>query len=359
MSENKIQTLVISPYSREQRFENGLISFATAKKDDGVGLVKILRWWHSTPDNDKQFCDYLLYPLLPMRFHSRLPLAYLQPMGEEVRSTRQTDAIIIDSDPFIVASFKSIIRQTRPRKVVYRVSDPIYLRTSNQALIRAELKLFAASDEIWCPNDIIKNELEGRYGSKAVTIRNPIKQIGQEEIQREAPGVSQRAHEIKSSYKRIGIFFGKIDIDFNYLAELALANPDYAFVIFGNYKCDICPSNVYFEGFQSLARILAFMRHSAFFFDLASSDFGVVEYVGITAKVLSAVETGLPYLISTRREELLSVGAILLPPSAREARLDNLLSDSSPLNVDLPDFEEERFLRKCDEQIRKLFTRAE
>jgi hypothetical protein len=358
MENDKLRTLVLSPYSRAHHLENGLITFATAKNNEGVGLAKIVRWWRPTTDHDKKTFDYALYPLFPMRIHAQFPLTILHPTQGTATTNRKNDVIIIDSDPFIVAAFKTIIRKTQPKKTIYRVSDPLYLKTSNPLLIQAERGLFSAADEIWCPNAIIQSQLEKQYGNKAITLRNPIKRVEKLEIEEEEPWANQKAYELKRSYRQIGVFFGKIDVDFNYLSDLALVNPEYAFVVFGDYNCDACPRNVYFEGFQSFARILAFMRHGAFFFDLARSDFGVVEYAGITAKVLSAVETGLPYLISTRREELLSIGAILLPACAQEADLDILLKESRPLDIDLAEFGEERFLSRCQDRIRNLLISA-
>ncbi|WP_157771552.1 hypothetical protein [Thioclava nitratireducens] len=349
-----MRTIVFSPYSRAQHLENGLATFANAKKNEGVELAKIFRWWRLTPDEDENSFDYALFPLFPMRIHSRFPLTVLRATRTLPAEDQKNYTIIIDSDPFIVASYKSIVKKTRPKKIIYRASDPLYLKTSNKHLIRAEQRLLLAADEIWCPNVIIQAEFEERYGDKSVTLRNPMKRLEQNLIRDEQPWANRKASQFNRSYEGIGVFFGKINLDLSYLCKLASANKKYAFVVFGNYRCASCPNNVFFEGYQNLARVLAFMKNSNFFFDLAHDDFGIMEFAGITAKVLSAVEAELPYLISTKREELIQMGAVLLPTSAEKADLDLILKRSKPLNIDLTEFEEGKFIARCCDRIHKL-----
>jgi hypothetical protein len=348
-----ISALVCSPYTRSDILENGLITFASKAKDINVELASVYKWWKMGRLDRRDF-DYGLYPPFPMAFHKHFPALAFRASTKKLYKRDQLDVLILDSDPFIVTAFQSILYKTKPRAIIYRVSDPLYLRTSDPDLIAKEHSLLKISDEVWCPNDAVSDEISNKYGEKVVSIRNPRKQVNREEIDDEHGWVDQKFKTLMPDYKRMGIYFGKIAIDYIFLEKIAQENSDCAFAIFGEYRNENMPKNVFFLGFQPLKRIYGFMRRSDFFFDFAYSPQGTVEKIGITAKVLAAAEFQLPYLTSTRRDELLEAGAINLNIGGGGCGINNLLNGNPILKIDLEKFREDEFISQCSSRIQKI-----
>lgn len=193
----------------------------------------------------------------------------------KVKFLKEVDVLIMDSSPWTIIYHKDIIKYFKPKKVIYRQSDPIGEISGSSLLENAEKLLISSSDKVLYVNAMLKDRF-GVGSSSSFVIRNP------EKINL-APN-----KDSKKEFK--AIYYGKLQIDYLYIKNLALLNPKLKIEIFGNYKNkDNFPSNVIFMGYQSLEKIHNSLK-GAMFFLLPYEDINpVVKYLGVSSKVIEAI----------------------------------------------------------------------
>jgi hypothetical protein len=208
----------------------------------------------------------------------------------KVKIPKEIDILVMDSSPWTIVYHKAIINYIKPNKVIYRQSDPIGEISGYSLLESAESQLIKSCDKVFYVNRMLKNRF-GVGASSSFVIRNP------EKINL-IPN-----KDSKKEFK--AIYYGKLQIDYLFIKNLALLNPKLKIEIYGNYKSNNnFPSNVFFMGYQSLEQIHKSLE-GAMFFLLPYDDINpVVKYLGVSSKVINAIINCCIILSNKSREAL-------------------------------------------------------
>ena len=245
-------------YNESASNENGFMQFYSFHKEKDKSIL-----YYS-------FKDLFFY--VPFRLIKIFKVKFLIP---KVKFNCIIDTLIIDSSPWTVIYYKAIIKLFNPKTIIYRQSDPIGEISGSEQLLKAEKSLISISNSVFFVNNLLKKEYKNisRHG---IVIRNPQK----------TTSFSKRNKE--KEFK--AIYYGKLQIDYEYINELAKLNPNLKIEIFGNYfQSKETPSNLIFKGFQPLEHIYKSLANSMFFLLPYSDENPVVKYLGVSSKIVDAI----------------------------------------------------------------------
>jgi hypothetical protein len=197
------------------------------------------------------------------------------------------DTLVFDSDPYSILVHRTIIKKLRPRRIIYRQSDPMFIVASNSLVAKAEKELMEKSDYVAVVNNwIFERVVDLNLAKRVVELPNPIK-LNKIEISGrfEIPG-----------FESYLVYYGKYDIDYNLINKIAALNPTCCFVIFGDYEADrLSGKNIIFKGFKSLDCIMGWLENSSGLF-IPYLNKGHSEMLGVTSKILMAQKLSKPVI---------------------------------------------------------------
>jgi len=210
---------------------------------------------------------------------------------------RNIDTIVFDSDPYSILIHQTIIRIIRPKKIIYRQSDPMFILSSSSLVVKAEKELMKKSDHIAVVNRWIYDKVvDLNINNKVVELPNPMKlsEIGNLE-----------RFNIRGFDSHF-VYYGKYYINYKLINDVAACNPEHAFIIFGAYESDkLYENNIFFKGFQNLDCILGWLNSSKGLF-IPYLDKGHSDMLGVTSKILVAQKLCKPVIATAVNSQLLS-----------------------------------------------------
>ncbi|QAV33757.1 hypothetical protein SAMN04488510_11034 [Fervidobacterium changbaicum] len=239
-----------------------------------------------------------LLNLLPWKISrfifSKKFLCFAPTLDQVVRVAKQKvyDLVVLESVP--AALYGPVIKENTRTPLIYRASDPLiaWFSTYFSDTDKMEKDLFQVSDEVWVPNEICYRYYieHGFPKNKMVIIKNPLLTVSQLENIENNTKLSNEGNELRRSilqgkYRKIGLYFGAVEIDYRLIDIIAKKVKDVVFVIIGPYrkKMDMA-HNVVFLGPLDNTKIDQFVQ---------ISDFGFLPYKKVgDMDVLRTAPTG-------------------------------------------------------------------
>lgn len=352
----KKNTIVfISGYDNSDKYINGFIQMFNLFKNDNYYNSILLKvdtlWKKSDRINIRNKSIKIFFPFSKYDMNSFLKkwFIYIPTFQESI------DIMIFDSDPYSLLIHKEIINFYKPKKVIYRQSDPMILIDRKGLIAQYELELMRASNQVWVANKVIKGKMDKYNLLNVYVLENPIKLPSSIELKfdNNMPLI-EKVMKIKKEFTNIGIFYGKYSIDYDLIAKIANNFQDTAFLIIGNYSCAYeLPNNVYLMSYQPIDEIVMAIKLSDFFF-IPNTIVSHKDIFYMTSKILMAARLNKPIIaqgISAALVDLdINVGN---GPDYFIDKICQLKNLSAP-NIDLELYSEDSFLDTALTYINKL-----
>ncbi|MDN3679482.1 hypothetical protein QWZ04_03965 [Vibrio tapetis subsp. quintayensis] len=335
----------ISPYDEKDANANGFMQYYSKFKSDDSYVVKFIsvnKFWKSKAIEKNNI--NLIVPLGLSYFKLFENLSVL-PKGITC------DYLIVDSDPYLLCLMEKLLSTISYSFLIYRQSDPISLISDEPRVFKGENLLLSRSDQVWTPNHLLMEGNLKEKNSKYKVLYNPIKIT---HISNEAYGELDRIKRLTDKYRLVGVYYGKLELDFDLIRDVAVKSPDTLFLIFGDYIINKTPSNVILLGYTDLPNIYSVLEISDFMY-IPYKKIGVInDLLYVTAKVLAAVKFDKPIIAANVAKECKEIGVSVVENSIEFC---NLLKEpfklSSPY-IDLDDYSEVTLFDKSKKYLGEI-----
>lgn len=345
--------LFISGYDNSDKYVNGFIqlyNLLSESREYNTFLIKVDRVWKSLNLNYQNINIFL--PFTKFDFWSFFKKLFIS----MPKFSHDIDTIIFDSDPYSILIHKEIIKFYRPKRIIYRQSDPMILIDQRGLLAKYELELMKSSNQIWVANSIIMNRMKKYNLFNVHVLENPIKlplTMNTEVGTLYKSSLIDKVEKIKNSFLSIGVFYGKFDIDFELISDVAKQIDKTAFLVIGDYTCtDTLPNNVILIPYQPLEDIVMVIKMSDFFF-IPNKIIGLSDIFFMSSKILMATKLEKPIIAQGISSELKKFNIYVGDSSDYFIdKIKNLKSLLLP-KVDLDIYSEEAFLNTAVSYLKK------
>ncbi len=332
MNENT-RIVLISGYKTSSRNSNGFtqISDTLAKKNDQVWYLRTSQAWRRSTDYKRDIVT--LVPFLVSPHLAGIKLHIFPWSGRQ-----DVEMLIVDSDPYSVASIAKIQAKFRYRKLIYRQSDPLGLVAPGTEVARQEQYLLELADEIWVPNQAMLTKLPEPLRQKGWVIPNPIKLPNCQAVDVDMPQSDYVYH------------YGKFQLDTDVLAMLATRG-DIPVVLSGKFDGVVSRGNVSCTGFIPLEQVMTYLARSKALVIPYRRVGPLNDLLEVTSKILLATKLGKPVVAMNVSPRLRQYGVYVAESSEELFSLVARASTLAPPNIDITEYSEANILKKIERRI--------
>lgn len=335
--------LFLSLYEKDDGKANGFMQLYSGLKNEAeseVGYYQVVRLWQK-PVNPFSFRGVLIYfPFL--LFKKNIIMAWMYSFNLDFG---EWDTVVIDSDPYLVAVSRLLLDRFPGARVVYRQSDPVSWVTECEAVKSGEYFLLESADHILFPNELVSKQYGCVSSNRKSVLNNPIKLVFSE-----LADASLNLDGELLGYDKLGLYYGKFEIDYDLIEKIAKENQSALFVIFGDYNFSFSCTNIRLKGFAPMAVIYEYMKKADFLFIPYLNKGLINKYLYVTAKILSAVLLKKPVLAINVAVELGQLNVKVVSDYSGFSDAISRQSYTIP-NIELSVYSEKYFLNEAKSHL--------
>ncbi len=259
--------IFISGYNRDEKNINGYMQlFSEYEKDQkfDIDFFKVDKVWYKK--DIKNFFDKsikIYFPLSKLDFNETLKNIFIS----FPKINYSPDILFFDSDPYSILIHKQIINYFKPKYIIYRQSDPMVFIDKKGIISKNEISLMNIADQIWVTNKPRKDKIEKFNPNNVYILENPIKLNINSNYDLLNSDWILKVNTLKNIYTKIGLYYGKLSIDYDLVIKTALKTQETAYIIVGDYITDKkLPKNIYLVPFKPIDEITEVLKLSDFLF---------------------------------------------------------------------------------------------